>query len=298
MNRTKQKLWFTLVELIVVITILAILWTIAFIALQWYSKTARDSARISDMSRIKTSLELFMVEWWKYPEPTNPKAVTYSWTLNAWNQGIFWETTFRNVMRLDKVPKDPVTGTEYTYSVTNTRKEYQLAWVLETQDFAMNTTLQVKAWEVKATARIIWSYNGSILKVTNGQELNILAVPSIICSEELSLEECVNQKKLAFDGFWNLPSNYAWTQYNHIWEAWSLNLVNKDNLLVYKWKKSDLWADTVEWRVARKAMVEKLKAAYSDTKIASREWIRKLVNVDTTVDSDVERLWVAIMNNC
>ena len=39
---------FTLVELIVVITILAILWTIAFISLQWYSKEARDSARLVD----------------------------------------------------------------------------------------------------------------------------------------------------------------------------------------------------------------------------------------------------------
>ena len=46
----KQKKAFTLVELIVVITILAILWTIAFISLQWYSRDSRDSVRISDMS--------------------------------------------------------------------------------------------------------------------------------------------------------------------------------------------------------------------------------------------------------
>lgn len=32
---------FTLVELIVVITILSILWTIAFISLQWYSSNSR-----------------------------------------------------------------------------------------------------------------------------------------------------------------------------------------------------------------------------------------------------------------
>ena len=135
----KHKKAFTLVELIVVITILAILGTIAFIALQWYSKTARDSARLADMSRIKSSLELFMVEWWKYPEPANIANITYSGTLDAWHQGTFWETTFRNVMRLDKIPKDPVTEIEYTYSVTNNRKEYQLAWVLETQDLVLNS---------------------------------------------------------------------------------------------------------------------------------------------------------------
>jgi hypothetical protein len=40
---------------------------------------------------------------------------------------------------LDKIPKDPVTEIEYTYSVTNNRKEYQLAWVLETQDLVLNS---------------------------------------------------------------------------------------------------------------------------------------------------------------
>ncbi|MDD3144849.1 MAG: type II secretion system protein [Candidatus Gracilibacteria bacterium] len=50
---------FTLVELIVVITILAILGTIAFINLQGYSVSARDSKRLSDITNIlkKISVE-------------------------------------------------------------------------------------------------------------------------------------------------------------------------------------------------------------------------------------------------
>jgi len=301
--------WFTLVELIVVITILAILWTIAFISLQWYSKTARDSTRISDMSRIKTSLELFMVEWWKYPEPIWIVPVTYSGTLNAWDQGTFWETTFRNVDRLDKVPVDPVTEKEYTYSVTNNRKEYQLAGILETQDFVMDSphltplpvgegiATRANAWETKAIARITWSYNWSILKVVDGQETNILAVPSIICSEDLTLEECINQNKLAYDGYSNLPSNFSGTQFNHLWEGWSLNLVNEANLLIFKWKTADLSEDTTEWKAARKVMVENLKAAYSSTKIVNREAIRKLVNVDINDDTAVENLAVWVVTN-
>ena len=55
-----HKKGFTLVELIVVITILAILWTIAFISLQWYAKDARDSVRIQDVANIKKSLELLL----------------------------------------------------------------------------------------------------------------------------------------------------------------------------------------------------------------------------------------------
>ena len=165
MIKYKQNKGFTLVELIVVITILAILWTIAFIALQWYSKTARDSARISDMSRIKSSLELFSVETGKYPEPTDFTAITYSGTLSAWDQWEFWEQTFRNVNRLDKIPVDPVTDKQYTYSTTQNRKEYQVAGILETQDLVLVPTSMVNAWETTAIARITWNYNGSILKV-------------------------------------------------------------------------------------------------------------------------------------
>ncbi len=59
---TKGIKAFTLVELIVVITILAILWTIAFIAMESYSKSSRNSVRISDMSKIKSSLEFFYID--------------------------------------------------------------------------------------------------------------------------------------------------------------------------------------------------------------------------------------------
>jgi prepilin-type N-terminal cleavage/methylation domain-containing protein len=47
---------FTLIELIVVITILAILGTIAFISLQGHSASARNSKRLSDVNSINTAM--------------------------------------------------------------------------------------------------------------------------------------------------------------------------------------------------------------------------------------------------
>jgi len=77
MKQINKVQWFTLVELIVVITILAILWTIAFISLQWYSAQARDTTRVSDIQNIKTSLELFSLNTWKYPLPDEGEQVLY-----------------------------------------------------------------------------------------------------------------------------------------------------------------------------------------------------------------------------
>lgn len=49
---------FTLVELIVVITIIAILGTIGFMSVQGYAKSARDSARLTDISNVAKALSV------------------------------------------------------------------------------------------------------------------------------------------------------------------------------------------------------------------------------------------------
>ena len=87
MNIQKIKA-FTLVELIVTITILSILSTIAFISMQSYSESARDPVRLTDISNINSWLELFNIDSWKYPRPTLWINITYTWSI-AWVQWTF-----------------------------------------------------------------------------------------------------------------------------------------------------------------------------------------------------------------
>jgi prepilin-type N-terminal cleavage/methylation domain-containing protein len=60
--RTRNIYGFTLVELIVTITILVILGTIAFVSLGGYAGSARDGSRVSDLSLIAKGLDLFYIK--------------------------------------------------------------------------------------------------------------------------------------------------------------------------------------------------------------------------------------------
>lgn len=61
----KMHKWFTLVELVVVITILAILGTVALLSFRGYSGDARNSKRITDLNSIKNNVTEQITAWQK-----------------------------------------------------------------------------------------------------------------------------------------------------------------------------------------------------------------------------------------
>jgi len=69
---------FTLVELIVVISVLAVLATIAMTQIGNISSSARDSQRLTDMSSMKSSIEMYKAKAGILPAPTNGTGITYS----------------------------------------------------------------------------------------------------------------------------------------------------------------------------------------------------------------------------
>lgn len=71
---------FTLVELIVTMTILAILGTISLTSLQGFAGSARDSVRIENLSSLHRGLSLFNVISGDYPMPEGPVTITASGT--------------------------------------------------------------------------------------------------------------------------------------------------------------------------------------------------------------------------
>ena len=136
---------FTLVELIVVITILAILWTIAFISLQWYARDARDSVRVADLKSIEKWLEFVLLWGSQLPKPEEPINIVASGT-TIYYQWYAWETVLWKISVHWK-GKDPLDDLHYTYITDTNLRNYQLLGLLEWSD--------------------VVSYDSNILKQTN-----------------------------------------------------------------------------------------------------------------------------------
>lgn len=153
----KQKQGFTLVELIVVITILAILATIWFISLQWYSIDTRNSSRLTDVKVVQKWLELTLLKTWVIPIPDQERIeIISNWEV-IWYQWYFW-TEARKNLTISNTPIDPLDKTYYTYTTNVALTGYQLLVFLET-GWQTNLWLkEVHAWEIDYSTRKLKSF--------------------------------------------------------------------------------------------------------------------------------------------
>ncbi len=265
-------LWFTLVELIVTITVISILSTIAGIYILNNISESRDAVRKSDLWSIQKNLELYKAKNGELPDPDNYTNVTYSGAL-AWKQWFMWTGAIRSLEAFGSdVPSDPKYGNLYTYSTTNKNKEYQLAGVLENLNeagwlwkIAQIVTPQAHAGIIRSTnattintAYVLWWYNGFMVKVSTGSVDTFIATPSII-SYDVSNPDMINilqSQKLVYNEFFNLPSSYSWLIDNI--DGW-FNF-NVTDPVLFSWVSSALKQETTLL-----AFNERLKYVYATT---------------------------------
>ena len=299
---------FTLVELIVTITILAILGTIGFLSVQNYTVYSRDVVRATDLKNIQSVLEYTYTESGLYPQPDSWTWITFSGWL-VWTQGTFWKKAKRASKRLDKVPTDPLTGNEYTYSVLNTNSEFELWWVFEWDEIAMWTTVSPHLaspkgrgiiWESYADnsdfkAYIIWNYNWRFAKATDWSRDYILAVPSIINTDiwETNLVDIIDNKKLSVRWFKNIPHSY-WVEYTPENDE-DVKFVNPADLVVFSWSIDDLKENDSD----RITFISNLQKAYSWTLSEDNSGIKEIINTEIDTDNPspvAQNLWANLVN--
>jgi len=202
----KNQKAFTLVELIVVITILAILWTIAFISLQWYSKDTRNSVRLSDLSNIDKMLSIKIVESWKVPMPDSKIDITASGTtfIYQWNA---WERVLE-VLWVSNWWKDPKDEIYYTYATNISLNKYQLIWFMEWDAIADNSFVNNSYAVTDLTERSIitkWDELWILLDATT----NVPLVNGIDVANTATSYKAVFEEDILIEGTgWVLFSNY------------------------------------------------------------------------------------------
>ncbi|EKE26427.1 MAG: fimbrial protein pilin [uncultured bacterium (gcode 4)] len=299
---------FTLVELIVVITILAILWVIAFLSYNSYTLNTRDSQRISDLWLISKSLETYISKVWKYPTPSNSSSITYSWSL-VWTQWTFWKTTQQILNSINPLPIDPLYAVEYAYSVLNTWKEFEIAWILESADniaymdskeFIANKfyNKSIAAWSKNVQAYLIWNYNWIVAKVQTWSEIYLLALPSII-SWDISLISIESMllswwNNLVLNKTSNIPSTYADKDLIMTWSYTTPLTIG--NFIVWSWT----WMPSTT--TDAKNFIQNIKTAYSWSTIQPTSNISWIVwtsdlNILTQNWSDIlwNEFWIKIV---
>lgn len=145
-----QKLGFTLVEIIVVVTILAILLTISFISLTDNLVGSRNTQRISDMWRLITWLKSSKQKNGSYPMPSS-----YFNIINSGSENIqVYQWVIDNnisVSDINSVPKDPKVDKSYSYSVSRNKQSFQIWLTLESTEKKHQTSFV--DWDYKPIAK-------------------------------------------------------------------------------------------------------------------------------------------------
>jgi prepilin-type N-terminal cleavage/methylation domain-containing protein len=117
-----NKFGFTLVELLVVVSIIGLLSGMVVISIKNVKAKARDSQRLSDMSTIVTALNM-------YHNDNNAYPIFDGYITNA----DVLSTALKNAKALTSVPKDPLdSGTYRYYYQSSDGRDFYLEYYLET----------------------------------------------------------------------------------------------------------------------------------------------------------------------
>lgn len=126
----RSRSGFTLVELIVVLAIVSVLATLGFVSYVSYIKDGNDFKRISDVTMIKSQLEIYKKNHsLLYPSGSGATQINSGATFIA--QQYLFDDFLAGKTGISKVPLDPKTKTPYVYSVRADLSSYQITATLE-----------------------------------------------------------------------------------------------------------------------------------------------------------------------
>lgn len=230
---TKNNNGFTLVELIIVITILAILSTIAFVNFSWYVSESEDTKNLVEINQLEKWIWIYLVSNNVLPKPKN------EFTYNAWLNKIYSGDIDNELMSLFKINWS---NNSYKYSIFNNWEYFQVWWFIN-KDISYNfipktyasADYAVVKWNylfnptVPSLLISSWSnniYNSDNCFLVNGQVNNI----DWSCLKKSDLNLWQFDKSLIW--YWDMESYY------HASYSWASNVLFLKDL---SWNNYDMY---------------------------------------------------------
>ncbi len=278
--RNNTRFAFTLVELLVVMTIVAILATVSAIYVFWNFADSRDAVRLTDFWNIQTSMDTYYSSKWRYPDPDNAIDVIYSWS-TVWTQWVFWKEVAKALKTFWTItPTDPKFENFYSYSITNKASEYQIGGVLEWDEneeglWELTSIFIDQAHADVMRALVSGKYNNFVVRTSTWGIDYYIATPSIISSELyvwIDVVDVITSQRLVYNDFFNLPASYS----EQIDTLWWFNF-NVSDPIVFSGTSSEL--KTQEWL---QDFWNNLKYTYATTPTESFDIFRRILDSENT----------------
>ena len=106
-HNTSSQRGFTLIEVLVAVTIIAVLTSIGIVSYQAANRRARDAKRKSDLEQVRSALEMYKADNNWYPNTGS----------GSWANTTYLGTPLNNY--LSPIPSSPKAGEVYYYKATN-----------------------------------------------------------------------------------------------------------------------------------------------------------------------------------
>jgi len=164
-----NKSAFTLVELIVVITIVWILSTVGFVSYSWYLTWARDSNRFSQLTKLSDSLQTYAASK-SLPLPDDYIEITASWSesIIAY-QWYVWVDVLETIDYTNGW-KDPKDDSYFTYYLTKDRNSLQLLAFMENTLVQNRKQLYSSSYAIDYEERVLKTYGRNLWVLVSAED--------------------------------------------------------------------------------------------------------------------------------
>lgn len=125
-----SKSGFTLIEILIVVTIIALLSSVVLVGLQPARTAARDVKRMADLNEVRNGLELYFNKCGYYPGLPVPSLPCGKFAqISSWAE--LSDALTESNLDITRIPAETIAGEHYLYATSDNGRQYVVGAVLE-----------------------------------------------------------------------------------------------------------------------------------------------------------------------